>query len=287
MTFRIGKAEVRLSLGVLPLFAALIVAGEGETLALSLLALLLHECAHAIAAHNLGFSLRRLSVYPFGAVMHIEPLYGVPQGEWIVALAGPLCSFAAASAVRLLAHLVGDGSDALDPFVHTNLAIALLNLLPAYPLDGGRIARSLLLRVMEERAARRTALAFSAVISALLFGAGILAALHGIPAWTLLLIAPYLCVSAWIEWKQVRPCAIAHVLERRAARKAGAPLRAQTVLIDADATIGEAMQTLSHRCFTILRIRTRDGTFETDEDALLDAASRFGCNAALKDVFLH
>ena len=72
-----------------------------------------------------------------------------------------------------------------------------------------------------------------------------------------------------------------------AAKQAGAPIRAEIVLLGDGASIGDAMRTLSHRHYTILRIRTDRGTTEIDEDALLDAASRFGYETPMKDVFLH
>lgn len=285
MKFRFGRAEVRLSFGVLPLFAALIIAGEGRTLALSVISLLLHELAHAIAARNLGFVTRRISIYPFGAVLHVEPVIQASDCEWIVALAGPLCSFGIASATRLIAHLLPNAAETLDAFVHTNAALALLNLLPAYPLDGGRIAKSLLTKYAEERTARRISLTFTAILSLLLAAAGVYCIGKGIPAWTLLAIAPYLLVSAWIEWKHVRPNAVANVIERRAAETTGAPMRAEIIVIDGSATVGTAMQSLSHRRYTIFRIRTGERTFEADENALVDAAAKYGYGSALKDIF--
>ena len=286
MTFHIGKAEVRLSIGVLPLFAALIALGEGKAFALSLTALLIHECAHLIAARNLGFRVLRFSFYPFGAVMQFDSLCAAQNSEWIVSLAGPLGSLAAASAAGLAAHAIPMLEETLDLFVHTNAALTLLNLLPAYPLDGGRIARSLLLRCVSEQGSRRILFAFTAAVSLLMLGFGIWCILNGLPAWTLPAIAPYLVVSAWIEWKRAKPNAVANVIERRAAQKTGRALRAQIIVLDGSATVGAAMQTLSNRHFTILRIQTEKGVIETDENVLIDAASRFGYQATLKDAFL-
>ncbi len=287
MSLRIGKAEVRLSIGVLPLFAALIVIGEGKTLALSVLSLLLHECAHAIAARNLGYGIRRISVWPFGAVMHLERQCAEPGGEWIVSLAGPLSSLIAASCARLLCQALPQYAEGLDAFVHTNLALALLNLLPAYPLDGGRIAKSLFLRCVSERKARFLSLAFTFVIAVLLLAGGVYCMTIGMPMWTLLCIAPYLLISAWIEWKQVSPGTVAHVLDRRFAHRTGAAIRAQLIWIDGSATIGTAMQTLSNRFYTVLRIQSGERVFETDENALMEAASRYGYETTLKDAFMH
>lgn len=287
MRFHIGKAEVRLSIGILPLFVVLIVSGEGKALALSLLALLLHEISHWIAARNLGYRMRRMSIYPFGAVMDLERLGATPDAEWIAALAGPLGSFVTASAARLLSHTVPQVAVTFEPFIHANAAIALLNLLPAFPLDGGQIAKQLLTRMLSAQNARRAVSALCVFCSALLLSCGVWLTTKGIPAWSLMLIAPYLLLSAWIERKQPDTGAVTCVLERRAAKQAGAPIRAEIVLLGDGASIGDAMRTLSHRHYTILRIRTDHGTTEIDEDALLDAASRFGYETPMKDVFLH
>lgn len=287
MRFRLGKAEVRLSIGVLPLFAALLILGEGRALAYSALSLLLHECAHAIAAKNLGFGLRRISIWPFGAVMHLEPFGSEPNSEWIVSLAGPLGSFVIASCVRLFAHALPAYAEALDPFARTNAAIALFNLLPAYPLDGGRLSKALLLRVLDERHARPVSLGFTGAIAALLIALGVFCVRKGLPAWTLFLIAPYLMCASWIEWKRVTPKTVAYVLNRQSARRAGGAIRAQIVCIDGNATVGTAMQALSHRYFTILRIQNGERSIEADENALLIAASRCGYDTALKDIFAH
>ncbi len=285
MKFRIGKAEVRLSIGVLPLFAALIVAGEGRALAVSALSLLLHELSHLIAAKNLGFSVRRVGLYPFGAVLHLDPCCAKTQSEWIVALSGPVASLVIASCGRMLAHLLPSLASGTETFIRANAAIALLNLLPAYPLDGGRVAKALLCRATGERTARRITFAFTAAVAAMLAGLGIYCLQKGTLVFTPFLIAPFLLASAWIEWKRVPPSVIETVLERQSARRAGAPVAVQTVLLDGSATVGEAMRQLSHRRFTVFRIKADGRTLEADEDALLDAASRCGYAALLKDVF--
>ena len=285
MRFHVAQTEVRLSIGVLLLSAALIVFGEGKTLLLAALSLLLHEFSHAIAARNLGFAIRRVSLYPFGASMHLDPVSARRGSEWIAALAGPLGSFVIASVARTCCRLLPQLTEVLEPFAQTNAAIALLNLLPAYPLDGGRIAKTLLLRTMKERGARRVSLAFTAVIAALLVLLGVYCLRRGFPAWTLFGVAPYLLISAFTEWKRADAGTVAHVLERRTAARAGEPIPIETVLIDGAATLGAAMQAISKKCFTVFRIEIQGRRTETDENALLDAVSRFGYDAMLKDVF--
>lgn len=285
MSFRIGKTEVRLSIGVLPLFAVLLVIGEGKALAIAVLSLLLHECAHLIAARNLGFAIRRLSVYPFGAVLHLDALGTKAGGEAIAALAGPIGSLVIASAARLTVQLMPQTSQILEPFIHTNAALALLNLLPAYPLDGGRVTKSLLLRFLSHRAARTVSLLFTGVTAALLIALGIRCVMIGFPAWTLFGIAPFLLLSAWIEWKQMPPSAVAHVLARSAESRAGTPMLTQTVLLGDNATVGDAIKMLSVKRFTFFRILRNARSFEIDEDRMLDAASKFGYDMRLKDVF--
>ena len=282
MRFRIGRTEARICFGVLPFLFWCIVAGETTALLLSALSLAVHECAHAIAAKNTGNRVARVTVYPFGAVMTLDQSFGT-QGEWIVAAAGPAASLAVSGMLKLFELLTGPlaWSSAL---IRTNLLIALLNLLPAFPLDGGRIVRAVLLKTAGERTARRLLLAFTAVIAAVIFGAGILLILRGVPAWTLSALPPFLMLAAIEEWKQPDTGIVARVMERREALRAGFAEKAQIVVISDEASVKEAMNALSGRRLTILRVQRGSCYIELEEGALLDAAAKFGLHAPLKNV---
>lgn len=102
---------------------------------------LLHEVGHFAVAKKVGIKLSDVVLYPYGAVMDTDCDSSEP-GSWKVAIAGPLVNLALAL-LGLLVMLVGGGEMAID-FVNANLTVCIFNLLPVYPLDGGRaiLARS-------------------------------------------------------------------------------------------------------------------------------------------------
>ena len=126
-----------------PVMAAML--GSGTEAAALLLALALHEEAHLLAAHALGVGIASLRLTPFGGAMAMENPYGLPAPRLAaVAAAGPLANLLALVCAGALAHwrLIAPGF-ALA-FIQTNLVLLAFNLLPALPLDGGRIAYALL-----------------------------------------------------------------------------------------------------------------------------------------------
>lgn len=118
--------------------------------------ILLHECAHAFAAALAGISTREVILLPTGGVSGIQKFPDQPVKEFFMSVAGPLFSLALAFlAYRILAlHTVlpetllrqGDSSGyyVLFIFYIVNLSLGIFNLVPAFPMDGGRIIRSLL-----------------------------------------------------------------------------------------------------------------------------------------------
>jgi len=282
MSVSIGPVKVRLSIGALFCFALCIVLGEGVSLFLSVLALSLHEAAHWIAAKNTGRAPNALSIYPFGAVMRLSDAPN-RDGEWVIALAGPLGSLVAAAATYALLSALPDAEAFLQPFARLNLVIGTVNLLPAFPLDGGRVAKAILLRMLNERAARAVAIVFTVLIGAAVFAAGVYLLVRGVPAWTLIVLPPHLILALFREWEQPSGT-VGAVLERRAAMRSGAAEQAVIVVLSANATVGDAIAALSRRRYTILRVTDGARMTELCEDALLSAAARFGYGAALKDV---
>jgi Zn-dependent protease/CBS domain-containing protein len=136
----------------------------------------LHELSHSLTAIRMGFPVRQIVLLPLGGVAQIERMPERPGQEFLMAIAGPLTNVVIAAALlaiglplqmewqaslRKLALNPGElgWQDILPYLVFTNLTLAVFNLLPAFPMDGGRVLRALLATVMPFT--RATALAVS------------------------------------------------------------------------------------------------------------------------------
>ena len=152
--------------------------GELFLFLLSAVVALQHECAHAFAAAKLGYRLNKIVLMPFGAVIDGD-LKGISfRDEIFVAVCGPACNLLTAGFFVALWWLAPTMYAFTDTACYSSLAIALINFLPAYPLDGGRIlkcalARAFLKKQLDERRAEKHADKICLFIT-LFFGFGFL-----------------------------------------------------------------------------------------------------------------
>ena len=149
---RIGAFRVR----VHPLFlaAGVLSAFTGQLLLFlsAVLAALEHEFAHSIAARSEGYCLDKILLMPYGAVISGD-LSGIPpKAEAKVLLAGPLANAFTALAFAALWWLFPETYPYTEAAAEVSLSLFLVNLLPAYPLDGGRLLLLLLTPLGEPRA---------------------------------------------------------------------------------------------------------------------------------------
>lgn len=122
--------------------------------------LVLHEIAHGLAARACGVPVRRLTLFLFGGITDVERAPASPRTEAIAALLAPLANaVVGAAAFGLGTLLTGPGRLLVMWLAAANLAIAAINLLPAFPLDGGRLVRAAVWRATDdmERATRLAA----------------------------------------------------------------------------------------------------------------------------------
>lgn len=103
-----------------------------------------HELAHAISASRLGYRLNKIVLMPYGAVIDGDLKEISLKDELSVAIAGPLCNLITAGAFAALWWFYPTAYAYTDTACFLSLSIALVNLVPAYPLDGGRVLKCLL-----------------------------------------------------------------------------------------------------------------------------------------------
>lgn len=103
-----------------------------------LLAVLLHETAHAIVARERGYISQKITLLPYGAVLYCEDNLD-KVSNMLIASAGPLANFLIALLTVSSWWLFPSSYPYTEYFVYANITIGIFNLIPVYPLDGSRI----------------------------------------------------------------------------------------------------------------------------------------------------
>ena len=227
---------------------------------------LLHECGHIFCAEKMGFKCEKIKIMPYGAAAVCE-LEGIRTGDEIkLALAGPAVNAAFCVALAGLWWFFPDTYAYTDTLMQANLSMLVVNLLPAYPLDGARVARCLLTKLFGERAAIITLKVIAAVVAgtfiALFFAFGY--------NLTLLFFALFLLCSA-IEKapKAVR-------INFSSGNKLKRGLEVKYVLCDGSVTYKDAIKKLEDKRYLVLQLYDNGIADEITQDELYEAAATHG-----------
>lgn len=195
----------------------------------------LHELGHAMAARYFGIGTRDITLYPIGGVARLNFMPRKPSQELVIALAGPLVNVVLALVI-LAALVLIEGAGAifdvpiwggsfLPNLMVANIAMVVFNLLPAFPMDGGRVLRAVLAAGLPYEHATRIAARVGQGFAVLLGLAGLV--------WTpsLLLVAIFVFLAARAEANMVTRQA---QWERHPYARPGAILPGSIILEPAD-----------------------------------------------------
>ena len=128
----------------------------------------LHEFAHSLVARHYGIKVRKIILYPIGGVSEIEEIPDNPAQEWRMAIAGPLTSIIFGISLLVVSIVFAPQTLSFAAFTTVtgnfftdlaavNLLLGAFNLIPAFPMDGGRVFRALLAERMKFSDATRYA----------------------------------------------------------------------------------------------------------------------------------
>ena len=180
-----------------------------------------HEFGHALMARRYGIRTPDITLLPIGGLARLERMPEKPMQEVWVALAGPavnialwllLVALGAGMPIEAMARIDAPGTGLLNRLAYVNLLLAVFNMIPAFPMDGGRVFRALLCLKMDRVKATKVA-AFAGQVVAV--GLGFLGLTTGNPI--LVLIAVFVFVAANAESQDVAMRSVARrVLARDA-----------------------------------------------------------------------
>lgn len=283
---KIGETRVAMHPGILLVLFGALVIGMIDKLMLSLLALTMHEAFHAVVSHALGYRIHSVEFLPYGGVARIKGQAASPRAEFLIAVAGPVCNFVVAGAVAIAMRMEPTLQDALQYFLTINLALAFFNMLPALPLDGGRMLRAILLRAIRVRTATLLTAWMGVACGACMLGLSIYLITQGIVNPFLLVMGIFLILGALRELSGMPEAQVSAMLRRKDAFFRGEAVPARTIAVQADITAASALRHVSSLQYTVLLVL--DQNFCTlgqlDESKLLNGIAKYGQDVPIKNL---
>ncbi|VAX36260.1 hypothetical protein MNBD_PLANCTO03-1690 [hydrothermal vent metagenome] len=204
--------------------------------------IVLHELGHALTAKAFGIGTRHITILPIGGVAALERVPTQPGQEFLITIAGPAVNVVIGVGLLGGVLLVGDldmpattysmaGTGFFLSLGVVNIALAIFNMLPAFPMDGGRVLRAVLATRLDY--ARATAIAA---------GCGQMMAV-AFAAWALLGGNPFLLlIAAFVFFGSKAEVAAARQRAVLTRQRVGAAMQTDIHALPVDAAIGEAAQ---------------------------------------------
>ena len=256
-----------MKLSVHPLFFAVMLFcalfGGLPSALICLMTALLHECGHIFCAARMGFKCEKVKIMPYGAAAMCD-VDGIRAGDEIkLALAGPAVNAAVCVALAGLWWFFPQTYAFTDTVLQANLAMLAVNLLPAYPLDGGRVAGSVLSKLFSKRVATIILKCVAALCAVALTVAFFLSGYNP----SLLMFALFLVCSA------IEKSPAAKLINFSSEGKLKRGIEVKYVLCDRSLTYKEAFKKLDDKRYLVLQLYDGGVADEITQDELYAQAA--------------
>ena len=282
--FRLRGVDVVCSPLLLAVLPAAYVLGRAGSAAGAFAALSAHEAAHAVSARRAGCRVDSIELQPFGFVARMDCEGASPADSAAVFAAGPVVSLCLAGAAALLCRCFPafPASEAMSRFSDINLLLAAVNMLPALPLDGGRLLIALAGGGKNRKAVRLLSALGALVGAAFLLVFAYLSANAAFNP-TFLLMGGFLIFAAIREGRAASP-AVRH--KRLGPRDA---IAVRQIAMGSEVTLANAMRMLPVGAYAVVTVldSSHRRVAALDEAELSEAASALGASATLASAVAY
>lgn len=205
---------IKISRYFIPYIIICILVGFRGEFAISVAMVLFHEFIHYITARKLGFSGFEIELYPVGARLKFEDLdQATPKEDLLISISGPLSNICLAVFFYFLNKV--QSSNLFYILFASNLSLGLFNLLPAFPLDGGRMLRDIFASRMLYKKANQLMIYVSIVIGILFMFVYIYFNLKGENNFSLGIIGLFIILTSFKERERVSYIIMGDIIKKK------------------------------------------------------------------------
>ena len=231
---------IKLSPLTLPMLALALWLGEGRRMLVMSASILFHELLHALMARLLRIRVLEIELMPCGGAARLENLWRLRAGQMTaVALAGPAGNLLLMTLGAALCWWGMLDAEWAVPIIEQNAVIFAFNMLPALPMDGGRVLCGLLCRRLSPAAAARWGMYTAYALSAALMGLSVYGLIGGRLNITLPMAALFLLASVRREYRQAECSAIESLTARSIQMENEGIMPMRWLAVRSDATVRE------------------------------------------------
>jgi len=193
---------IKISKLFFPYIILLIIIGFKGKLLISFILVFLHELVHFIVAKKLGFKGFYIEILPIGAVLKLKDLDDAdPKEDLIISLSGPLFNLFLAAIFYFVSKY--HYNNYVEHLFMSNLALGIFNLIPAFPLDGGRIVRDILSFKTYYKNANKITVKFSIILGILITVYSLILFLFDKRSINMMILGVFIIIASYKEKERI------------------------------------------------------------------------------------
>ncbi len=270
-----------------PIMISLYILGYAEEMLILLAIIMIHELSHGLMAMFLGIRIQEIQILPFGGLVKLDnSLSFTPKEEIIISLAGPISNVALSATIFFLQDFFYWKSPGFDFVIFSSLSIAIFNLLPALPLDGGRVFRSMLALIFGYKKATDITSIISKIIALCLVVFNIYLFTLASYNFTLILIGIFIFYQSTKESEIAFYTTMKDITNKKENLNETGSMMSQHITVLPEITLGEIFKQFTTNKFHIIYVLDQDYALKgiITEDEILNGIIFYGLDSQVKDL---